>query len=140
MRTHFVGGEPGPVGEFAGRHVLAEFDGVAPEVLDDVGFLGESLRIALEKAGATVCELTAKRFEPQGITVLALLSESHASIHSYPELGSVFVDVFTCGRRADPELAVQVLRDRLGAGVARTTTIHRGQETGWTSRNRWARA
>jgi ornithine decarboxylase len=130
LRTYFVGGEPGEVGEFAGRHVLTEFSGVSPEVLDDAGFLCESLRRALERAGATVCELTFKRFEPQGITVLALLSESHASIHSYPESGSVFVDVFTCGRRADPELAVHLLQDMLGAGVSRTTTIHRGQEDG----------
>ncbi|WP_245787390.1 adenosylmethionine decarboxylase [Amycolatopsis saalfeldensis] len=130
MRTYFLGGEPGEVGEFAGRHVLAEFSGVSPEVLDDAGFLCDSLQRALEKAGATVCELTFKRFEPQGITVLALLSESHASIHSYPERGSVFVDVFTCGRRADPELAVHLLQELLGAGAARTQTIHRGQEDG----------
>ena len=69
-----------------------------------------------------------KQFEPQGVTVLALLSESHASIHSYPERGSVFIDVFTCGKRADPELAVNLLRDMLDAGVSRISVIHRGQE------------
>ncbi|WP_243727151.1 adenosylmethionine decarboxylase [Actinocrispum wychmicini] len=128
MKTYFVGGEPDEVGEFAGRHVLAEFSGVSPKLLNDAAFLCESLERALDKAGATVCDMTFKQFEPQGVTVLALLSESHASIHSYPERGSVFVDVFTCGRRADPELAVQLLRDMLGASVAITNTIHRGQE------------
>ncbi|WP_281178420.1 adenosylmethionine decarboxylase [Amycolatopsis jejuensis] len=130
LRTYFVGGESGGVGEFAGRHVLAEFSGVRPDLLDDEAFLCESLERALDKAGATVCEITSKQFEPHGVTVVALLSESHASIHSYPERGSVFVDVFTCGRRADPELAVQLLRDLLGASVSRITTIHRGQEDG----------
>lgn len=129
LRTYFVGGEPhDEVGEFAGRHVLAEFSGVSSELLDDAAFLCESLELALTKAGATVRDVTFSKFEPQGVTVMALLSESHASIHSYPERGSVFVDVFTCGRRADPELAVQLLRDLLGAGVARTRTVHRGQE------------
>ncbi|TCO56541.1 ornithine decarboxylase [Actinocrispum wychmicini] len=128
LKTYFVGGEPDEVGEFAGRHVLAEFSGVSPKLLNDAAFLCESLERALDKAGATVCDMTFKQFEPQGVTVLALLSESHASIHSYPERGSVFVDVFTCGRRADPELAVQLLRDMLGASVAITNTIHRGQE------------
>ncbi|MET0136293.1 MAG: adenosylmethionine decarboxylase [Kibdelosporangium sp.] len=128
MRTYFVGGEPDEVGEFAGRHVLAEFEGVSSELLNDSTFLRDSLERALEKAGATVCEMTFKQFEPQGVTVLALLSESHASIHSYPERGAVFVDVFTCGRRADPELAVQLLRDMLGPSVSRISVIKRGQE------------
>ncbi|HWD06266.1 MAG TPA: adenosylmethionine decarboxylase [Amycolatopsis sp.] len=130
MRTYFVGGEESPVGEFAGRHVLAEFSGVSPELLDDPDFLCESLELALGKAGATVRDVTYTRFEPQGVTVVALLSESHASIHTYPEHGSVFVDVFTCGHRADSELAVQLLRDLLGASVAHTRTIHRGQDNG----------
>lgn len=129
LKTYFLGGEPDEIGEFAGRHVLAEFSGVTAALLDDVEFLCESLERALRKAGATVREVTSTRFAPQGVTVVALLSESHASIHSYPERGSVFVDVFTCGRRADPELAVQLLQDMLGATAARTSTIHRGQDT-----------
>ncbi|MEV4316525.1 adenosylmethionine decarboxylase [Actinocrispum sp. NPDC049592] len=128
MRTYFVGEEPDEVGEFAGRHVLAEFEGVPAELLDDSQFLRDSLEKALNEAGATVLSMTYKQFEPQGVTVLALLSESHASIHSYPERGAVFVDVFTCGRRADPELAVHLLRDMLGPSIARTNTIQRGQE------------
>jgi ornithine decarboxylase len=128
LKTYFVGGEPDEVGEFSGLHVLAEFEGVSPELLNDARFLRDSLELALNKAGATVCDMTYKEFEPQGVTVLALLSESHASIHSYPERGAVFVDVFTCGHRADPELAVQLLRDMLQAPVARTSTVKRGQE------------
>jgi ornithine decarboxylase len=127
LRTYFVGGEP-EFGEFAGRHVLAEFEGISPALLDDAVFLRETLENVLDKAGATVLDMTYRQFEPQGVTVLALLSESHASIHTYPERGAVFVDVFTCGRRADPELAVQLLRDALGAPVARTNTVYRGQE------------
>jgi ornithine decarboxylase len=128
LKTYFVGEQPDEVGEFAGRHVLAEFEGVPATLLNDSQFLRDSLERALNKAGATICSMTHKEFEPQGVTVLALLSESHASIHSYPERGAVFVDVFTCGRRADPELAVQLLRDMLGPSVARTNTVHRGQE------------
>jgi S-adenosylmethionine decarboxylase proenzyme len=114
------------VGFFAGRHVLAEFDGVDPLLLDDLGFLQSTLEASLRKAGATVCDVVAKQFEPHGVTVLALLSESHASIHTYPEIGSMFVDIFTCGDTADPELAAALLRDSLGALEARITTIHRG--------------
>ncbi|WP_018681119.1 adenosylmethionine decarboxylase [Actinokineospora enzanensis] len=114
------------VGNFAGRHVLAEFDGVDPLLLDDLGFLRETLESSLRDAGATICDVISKQFQPQGVTVLALLSESHASIHTYPEIGSLFVDIFTCGETADPELAAALLRDRLGALDARITTVHRG--------------
>ena len=55
----------------------------------------------MSEAGATLCEVMSHRFAPQGVTVLAMLAESHASVHTYPELGTVFVDVFTCGETAD---------------------------------------
>ncbi|HEV8559985.1 MAG TPA: adenosylmethionine decarboxylase [Actinophytocola sp.] len=115
------------MGSFAGRHVLAELHGVDAALLDDVDFLSQSLERALKEAGATVCEVVSKRFEPQGATVLALLAESHASVHTYPERGSLFVDVFTCGRRADPAEAVRLLSETLGATSVRTQTVHRGQ-------------
>lgn len=115
------------VGRFAGRHVLAELDGIDPAVLDDPGFLGDALRTAVTEAGATVCEVMSHRFDPQGVTVLAILAESHASVHTYPELGAVFVDVFTCGDRADPEHAVRLLAKALGAGSTQLSTVRRGR-------------
>lgn len=127
LPTYFVGGPPAEVGSFAGRHVLAELYGVEPALLDDVAFLCEAVEKSLKQAGATVCEISSKAFEPQGVTVLALLSESHASVHTYPERGAVFVDVFTCGHRADPELAVRLLGEALGAARTTEQTIHRGQ-------------
>jgi S-adenosylmethionine decarboxylase proenzyme len=114
------------VGQFAGRHVLAELHGVPAAVLDDVAGLRRALEEALRAAGATVCQVISQRFVPQGVTVLALLSESHASVHTYPEVGSMFVDVFTCGDQADPELAVRLLADALGGADTTTTTVHRG--------------
>lgn len=117
----------GATGTFAGRHVLAELHGIEPAVLDDLDFLSETLQRSLKQAGATVCEVVSKRFEPQGVTVLALLAESHASVHTYPERGSMFVDVFTCGPHADPAEAVRLLGETLAAGRVVTQTVHRGQ-------------
>jgi S-adenosylmethionine decarboxylase len=114
------------VGVFAGQHVFAEFEGIDPLRLDDVAFLRGAMERSLHQAGATVCEIISKRFAPQGVTVLALLSESHASLHTYPELGSVFLDVFTCGNRADPELAMRLLADALAATSTNITTVQRG--------------
>ena len=117
---------------FSGRHVRAEVEGIDPATLDDGAFLADAVRSAVRRAGATVHEVVAHRFDPQGVTVVALLSESHASVHTYPEHGSLFADVFTCGDRADPELAVRLLAEALAAPRTRMSTVERGR-TAWPS-------
>ena len=87
---------------FAGRHVLAEFTGVDAQVCDDLEGLRATLHSCLTRAGATILDIVGKQFQPQGVTMIAVLSESHASIHTYPERGAMFIDVFTCGDAADP--------------------------------------
>lgn len=120
-------GEPTPdVGSFSGTHVLAEMEGIDAALLDDETFLCQALRDALRRANATVCEVVSRQFEPQGVTVLALLSESHASLHTYPEIGSLFADVFTCGYQADPEFAVREIAASLGTTAVRMRTVTRG--------------
>lgn len=109
---------------FAGRHVLAELTGADPAVLDDEAGLRAAVGAVVAEAGATVLQVVSHRFAPHGVTVLALLAESHASLHTWPERGAAFADVFTCGS-ADPERAVALLADRLGASVT-TRTVPRG--------------
>lgn len=117
-----------PVGLFTGQHVLAELEGVDPELLDDEQFLRDTMRSALSESRATVCQMIAERFEPQGVTVLALLSESHASMHTYPEDGSIFIDVFTCGHTAQPEQAVELIAEALKPSAVNTQTVQRGRD------------
>ncbi|GAB3500526.1 adenosylmethionine decarboxylase [Amycolatopsis cihanbeyliensis] len=125
MRTEYL--RP-PIGAFAGRHVLAELEGIPAAALDDVATLRDTLATTLSEAGATVCDVISHRFQPQGVTVLAMLAESHASLHTYPEIGAVFVDVFTCGERADPERAAELLASKLGAASVRMSTVDRGHQ------------
>jgi S-adenosylmethionine decarboxylase len=61
---------------------------------------------AAERCGATVLSVQSKQFEPQGATVLVLLSESHLSIHTYPEKGFAALDCYTCGETVDPQIAI----------------------------------
>lgn len=82
---------------FAGQHLLAELYGVPAARLDDPGLLEGALREGVRRSGATLLNLESHRFTPHGVTVLALLAESHASLHSYPEAGALFFDAFTCG-------------------------------------------
>jgi spermidine synthase len=106
--------------------VLAELRGVDPALLGDEHAVADALRRALDEGGATVLDVVTHRFEPQGTTVMALLAESHASVHAYPEASAAFVDVFTCGVQADPELVVDALGRELGAAEVRAQVVARG--------------
>ena len=99
-----------------GRHGILDGSGVTFETLNDLGLLRQWLVNACEAASATVLQVEAHRFEPQGVTVFCLLAESHASIHTYPEHGRYMVDVFTCGD-IDPQKALGYLLQKFdGSG------------------------
>ncbi|MDP4095681.1 adenosylmethionine decarboxylase [Paenibacillus sp. P96] len=92
-----------------GRHVAVDTWGVSFDLLNDAEFLQAQLVEAAEACGATVMSVQSKQFEPQGATVLVLLSESHLSIHTYPERGFAAIDCYTCGETVDPQLAIDYL-------------------------------
>lgn len=92
-----------------GRHVAIDTWGVDFDLLNDADFLQSQLVEAAEACGATVLSVQAKQFEPQGATVLVLLSESHLSIHTYPERRFAAIDCYTCGDTVDPQSAIDYL-------------------------------
>jgi len=96
-----------------GRHVAVDTWGGNPELLNSAELLQAHLVEAAEACGATVLSVQAKQFEPQGATVLVMLSESHISIHTYPERGFAAIDCYTCGETVDPQLAIDYLVDVL---------------------------
>jgi S-adenosylmethionine decarboxylase len=98
---------------------------VAPEVLDDLGRLVEVSTAACLAAGATVLD----RLEPQGVTVLVLLAESHFAIHTWPEHGMAAVDCFTCGE-TDVEAAFAVMRAALSPREVVRMNATRGLKIG----------
>ena len=109
----------------SGEHVLATFGGCAAGPLDDERVLRALVERAVTAAGARVIEVVSHRFEPHGVTVVALLAESHASLHTYPEAGVAFWDCFTCGASAAPALSVAVLQQGLAAASVEDQHIHR---------------
>jgi len=92
-----------------GKHCLLNIQGARKDRLDDLTFLTKLLRDAAVETGATVLDSCSKKFEPQGVTIVILLSESHISIHTWPERGSALIDIFTCGDDVDPFWAVPVI-------------------------------
>ena len=97
------------------KHLLLELYKCDYEKLNDESFLRCSLNRAAKFAKATVLNLISNKFEPQGVTAIALLAESHISIHTWPESNYSAVDIFTCGRNMLPELASQYLIEALKA-------------------------
>ena len=91
------------------KHLLLELYRCDCEKLNDESFLRCILNRAAKLANATVLNLISNKFEPQGVTAIALLAESHISIHTWPESNYSAVDVFTCGQNMMPELASQYL-------------------------------
>ena len=73
------------------------------------------LNRAAKLAKATVLNLISNKFEPHGVTAIALLAESHISIHTWPESNYSAVDIFTCGQNMFPDLACQYLIEALKA-------------------------
>jgi S-adenosylmethionine decarboxylase len=92
-----------------GTHLLADFHGVATELLRDAKTLERLLRGAAHYAGARVLSSHFHSFgEQDGVTGVVLLSESHISIHTWPESGFAAIDVFMCGS-AQPQRAIAEL-------------------------------
>jgi S-adenosylmethionine decarboxylase len=116
---------PMPTTDAVGKHCILELYDCDSCRLDDEAFLRDVITAAAKRAGATLLNLITHRFEPQGVTGLALLAESHISIHTWPESGYAAVDVFTCGDHTMPERACQILWEELKAGRHKLTSFRR---------------
>ena len=97
------------------KHLLLELYRCDYEKLNDESFLRCTLNKASKLAKATVLNLISNKFEPQGVTAIALLAESHISIHTWPESHYSAIDIFTCGQNMLPELASQYLIEAFNA-------------------------
>lgn len=96
---------------FAGTHLLIEL--WQAKHLDDLPRIEAALRAAVDACRATLLEIKLHRFSPNGgISGVAIVAESHISIHTWPERAYAAVDIFMCGD-ADPYLAIPVLRQAL---------------------------
>ena len=74
------------------------------------------LEASLLMAKANILRIIGEKFKPQGVTLLALLAESHASIHTWPEIGYAAIDLYTCGDTTQTHKAAEFLKVKLKAG------------------------
>ena len=80
-----------------GHHILLSLYGIDFKLLDDITSLRALFDKVTDALGATVLNKFSYKFQPQGVTVVYALAESHVSLHSFPEEGSVAIDCYTCG-------------------------------------------
>lgn len=106
--------------------MMASLIGCSTAALLDVELLLENFLTAARTAGATVLDSRHHVFPNGGMTAVLLLSESHASIHTYPENAACFVDLFTCGSAVDQAKFNQVLSAYLNPTQINQNVFTRG--------------
>ncbi|MDE1973857.1 MAG: adenosylmethionine decarboxylase [Hyphomicrobiales bacterium] len=107
----------------AGVHLIIDLHGA--ERLDDINHIEATLRRCVEAAHATLLHIHLHHFQPNGVSGVAILAESHISIHTWPDAGYAALDVFMCGV-ADPDACIPVLRDAFVAQSVGVNEILRG--------------
>ena len=109
---------------FAGTHLIIE-------VLNGAGFDDEAriqaaFRSCVDECGATLLHIHTHKFSPQGVSGVAVLAESHITVHTWPEIGYAAFDVFMCGD-AQPWKAVDVLANAFDTKDVRVKELLRGE-------------
>lgn len=118
--------------EFGGRHLVASYFNCNPDSVRDFSKLDAAMHEAIEASGATVVSASRHVFPGGGLTGLYLLAESHASLHTYPEHNSCFVDIFTCGFECEPSRFHDVLIEYFKPERVSSRTIVRGESNSYT--------
>ena len=108
-----------------GRHLILDLYDCDREILNDYDGLEALLTTALQMSNATILRIFGHKFEPQGVTLLALLSESHASIHTWPQIGYAAIDLYTCGDTTQTHKAAEFLKHKLKAETCEQKEIQR---------------
>lgn len=112
--------------------MLADFWGCEPVLLDDAALIERVALAAVAATGATVLQSCAHRFEPQGVTVVVIVAESHLAIHTWPERDGATLDVYVCNVTADnsgkAERLYEVLVAALRPGDVLVERVWRGRD------------
>ena len=110
----------------AGVHLIVDLHGA--QRLDDIEHIEATLRRCVEASRATLLHIHLHHFHPSGVSGVAVLAESHISIHTWPESGFAALDVFMCGS-ADPDACIPVLREAFSAKRVGVNELLRGQRS-----------
>lgn len=105
---------------------MAEFHNCDSEVLNNTELIEKLMINAADKSGATIVNSIFHTFNPWGVSGAVVITESHLTIHTWPEFGYAAVDVFTCGEDVDAWVGFKVLQEGLKSDRYTTVLIKRG--------------
>jgi S-adenosylmethionine decarboxylase len=108
----------------AGVHLIVDVHG--GHGLNDIDLIEATLRRCVDAAQATLLHIHVHHFQPNGVSGVAVLAESHISIHTWPDIGYAALDLFMCGK-ADPDACIPVLREAFKAKRIEVQELLRGQ-------------
>ncbi len=112
--------------ENLGRHVILEYYGCPREILDDAEALEAAFVEAVRQMRASIVSVHFHHFNPHGVSGAVVISESHLTLHTWPEYGYAAIDVFTCGKVVDPWIAHNSLKASLKPARESITELKRG--------------
>ena len=111
---------------YLGRHILVEMYRCDKTSLNDPVYLEETLSHAAHLAGASIVSRTFHHFAPYGVSGVIVISESHLTIHTWPEYGYASLDLYTCGNDTDSRKAFDYIHSKIGAQHTSTVELRRG--------------
>lgn len=110
---------------YAGVHIIADF--WFPTNIKNTKELKRLLLKAAKESNSTPLEISLHRFSPQGLTGVVLVAESHIAIHTWPEIGYMALDIFTCGKNVKPQKALAFLQKELKPKRVFIKELQRGE-------------
>jgi S-adenosylmethionine decarboxylase len=111
-----------------GTHIIVELSECDPQILSDVDTVTNILVKAAKEANAEVLQTAFHRFNPQGVSGVVVIAESHLSIHTWPGYGYAAMDIYTCGDHTDPWKACRFAAEQFQAKQMLTTEVRRGMQ------------
>lgn len=111
---------------YLGRQVLAELFECDKNKLNDLDYVKKAMIEAAIDANATIVGYKFHKFTPQGVSGVVIIAESHLAIHTWPEHGYAAIDIFTCGSRTEPRLALKALGRAFRAKRVKYKELKRG--------------
>ncbi|MFQ5933443.1 MAG: adenosylmethionine decarboxylase [Dehalococcoidia bacterium] len=109
-----------------GKHILLDLKDCDRKILNDLSLVKDALISAAQEMGAKILGESFHKFEPQGVTGVLPIAESHICVHTWPEHGYAAVDVFTCGQSIEPERVVESLIKKFGSQDSSVRIVERG--------------
>lgn len=108
---------------FAGTHLIVDLWKASH--LNDKVLIEKTLRECVDVSGATLLHFHIHQFEPNGLSGVAVLAESHISFHSWPDTGYMALDIFMCGK-TEPHKCIPILKRAFEAETVQINEIKRG--------------